>query len=147
MPVKGGSKKKTKSQPSQGDTAPSGQTAPAKPPVTAKKPHGVPSGKKSTRTKAAKVTDGPAGESEKEKTRWTEADDATMLQVFLSEKSEGNQSESGWKAGVYKRVADELNVSISSGGPKDPGSVRNRFSRVRGIFDNMCTTMLSTLHF
>ncbi|KAF9503746.1 hypothetical protein BS47DRAFT_1309302 [Hydnum rufescens UP504] len=71
---------------------------------------------------------------EKEKTRWTEADDATMLQIFLAEKLAGNQSESGWKAGVYKRVAEELNVNLASGGPKDPGSVRNHFSKMKDMY-------------
>ncbi|KAF9515774.1 hypothetical protein BS47DRAFT_1360741 [Hydnum rufescens UP504] len=67
---------------------------------------------------------------EKEKTCWTEAADATMLQIFLAEKSAGNQSESRWKAGVYNLMAEELNVNLASRGPKDPGSIRNHFSKL-----------------
>jgi hypothetical protein len=125
----GGPGKKTKWPPSQMVSSPN--TSLAEPPVMARKSSVVPSSsKKTTSTKTAKVTpENPAGDMEREKTWWTEADNATMLQMFLAEKSAGNQSESGWKAGVYKLMAEELNVNLASRGPTDPGSIHNHFSR------------------
>ncbi|KAF9507902.1 hypothetical protein BS47DRAFT_1320981 [Hydnum rufescens UP504] len=131
--VKGGSKKKARSQPSGEVSATSGNATLAKPPVAARKSD-LTGGKKTVHVKPAAATHALAADSEKEKTRWTEADDTRMLQVFLAEKSEGNQSESRWKAGVYKHVADELNLKVSGGGLKDPASVRNRFSRLKDTY-------------
>ncbi|KAF9515804.1 hypothetical protein BS47DRAFT_1315862 [Hydnum rufescens UP504] len=131
--VKGGSKKKARSQPSGEVSATSSNATLAKPPVAARKSD-LAGGKKTVHAKPAAATHALAADSEKEKTRWTEADDTRMLQVFLAEKSEGNQSESGWKAGVYKHVADELNLKVSGGGLKDPASVRNRFSRLKDTY-------------
>jgi hypothetical protein len=134
--VKGGSKKKAKYQPSKEVSATSDKTTQAKPPVAARKSV-LAGSKKATHAKPATVTHGPSADLEKEKTCWTEANDTRMLQIFLAEKSEGNQSESGWKAGVYKHVTDELNVMISGGAPKDPRSVWNHFLRVCNVFYNL----------
>ena len=126
--VKRDSAKKTKVLPTQEVTATSDSNTLPKPPVTAKKLHAVPSGKKISSTKNA--TEDSGGNTKKEKTCWTKGDDATMLQAFIGKKSAGNQSKSSWKAGVYKHVAKELNANLAGGGPKDIGSVCNHFSKV-----------------
>ena len=125
--VKRDSAKKTKVLPNKVTATSDSNTLP-KPPVAAKKLHAVPSGKKISGTKTAKAAaKDSVSNTKKEKTCWTEDDDAIMLQAFIGEKSAGNQFKSSWKAGVYKCVAEELNTNLAGGGPKDVGSVHNHF--------------------
>ncbi|KAF9503165.1 hypothetical protein BS47DRAFT_1286275, partial [Hydnum rufescens UP504] len=64
------------------------------------------------------------------KAKWTDSDRAEMLQILLSEQVEGNQSETGWKSGVYAHVAVALNKILSKGGSKNTEPVRNQYSKV-----------------
>ncbi|KAF9510896.1 hypothetical protein BS47DRAFT_37351 [Hydnum rufescens UP504] len=57
-----------------------------------------------------------------------------MLQILLLEQAEGNQSETGWKSGVYAHVAVALNKILSKGGSKNTESIRNQYSKMKGIY-------------
>lgn len=49
---------------------------------------------------------------------WSDAENAILVKVLTEQKLLGNQADSGWKAIVWKAVADALESSGTAIGPK-----------------------------
>lgn len=73
-------------------------------------------------------------ESKKSETKWSSADEATLVEVLKKAQAEGLQSESGWKPTVWARAEEALRESSAESGlggaPKTEKPIKSRWQRV-----------------
>jgi hypothetical protein len=78
----------------------------------------------------------PTAEKEKSATKWTTADEATLLLTLCNEKSNGSWGDNNPKPSAY--TACELALAgsekISGGGPKVLSAIKSRWQRVPHSF-------------
>lgn len=66
---------------------------------------------------------------------WSDAENATMVKVLTEQKLLGNQADSGWKAIVWKAVADALATNGDANEPKKtPAKCQDHWSNVMNLF-------------
>ena len=65
-------------------------------------------------------------------TKWSSADDATLIETLRNEKAKGSWGDNGPKPVVYIEVVKALigSESVSGGGPKTVPTVKNRWQKV-----------------
>ena len=66
------------------------------------------------------------------KSKWTTADEATLVEVLLREKNRGNWGDNNPKPSAWTAAESALTGSemVSGGGPKTVSTIKSRWQRV-----------------
>lgn len=77
-----------------------------------------------------------ASDKDSEDTKWTVANEATLVATLIECRNEGLQADSGWKPVVWTRAVEALKDSeiISGGGPKGQAAIKSRWQKVRACY-------------
>jgi Myb/SANT-like DNA-binding domain len=85
--------------------------------------------KKSPQKKKKSISD---RKTRKQGVHWSDEDAALLVEILVHKKDDGEMSENGFKASVWKDVADELEERrpSSRGAPKEKDSCKGYWHRV-----------------
>jgi len=80
--------------------------------------------------------------SNKKNARWSQEDNAVLIDLLKSHQSKGHQSDSGWKGIVWTACEEALrgSESRSGGGPKTASGCKEHWHSVRLSFGDMLYT-------